>query len=63
MSYLLDADWIINALAGRRRAAAIIDQLALQRIAVSWITVGEVYEGGFGSSDPQDALTRIRAFL
>lgn len=63
MAYLLDADWVINALAGRRQAAAILNQLAPEGIAISWITAGEVYEGVFNAPDPQHRLATVRQFL
>jgi predicted nucleic acid-binding protein len=47
MPYLLDADWAINALAGRPAVVAALRQLAPDGIAITWITVGEIYEGAF----------------
>lgn len=32
-------------------------------LLVSWITVGEVYEGAFGYPNPHDHLTTFREFL
>jgi predicted nucleic acid-binding protein len=63
MPYLLDADWVINALAGRQRAVDTLRQLAPEGIAISWVTVGEVYEGAFGFPDPAARLTSFRRFL
>jgi tRNA(fMet)-specific endonuclease VapC len=45
MTYLLDADWIISYLNGRRQAVELIEQLADDELAVSIIVVGEIYEG------------------
>lgn len=63
MAYILDAAWVINALAGRRRADAILSQLAPEGITISYITVGEVYEGAFSFPDPEHHLTTFRQFL
>jgi predicted nucleic acid-binding protein len=52
MPYLLDADWAIQALAGRTDAVATIRRLAPARIAISVVTVGEIYEGAFNSPNP-----------
>lgn len=63
MPYLLDADWIINALAGRAREIAILSQLAPGGVAITWITIGEVYEGAFSSPTPDRHLYAFRRFL
>ena len=63
MAYLLDADFIIQALAGRPEARETLHRLAPEGVATAWVTVGEVYEGAFRSSDPQLHLEAFRDFL
>ena len=63
MSYILDADWVIQALAGRPTATNGLRRLLPERITIRWVTVGEVYEGGFNSPNPQAHLDRFRRFL
>lgn len=63
MPYLLDADFIIQALAGRSDVPATLAHLASEGIAISWVTVGEVYEGAFQSPDPKRHLDAFREFL
>jgi predicted nucleic acid-binding protein len=63
MPYLLDADWVINALSGRSEAAAILDRLAPDHLAVSVLTVGEVFEVAFNSPNPAAHLENFRRFL
>ncbi len=63
MLYLLDADWAIQALAGKTVAVHTLTELAPAGIAMSWITVGEIYEGAFGFPDPQPYLTTFREFI
>jgi hypothetical protein len=42
MPYLLDTDWIINALARRRDADTILRELIPEGIAISIITRGDL---------------------
>jgi tRNA(fMet)-specific endonuclease VapC len=63
MSYLLDADWTIQALAGRVPAVSELDRLAGAAIAICWVTAAEVYEGAFKSANPQAHLRQMRQFL
>ena len=63
MSYILDADWVIQALAGGPTATNGLRRLLPERITISWVTVGEVYEGTFNSPNPQAHLDRFRRFL
>ena len=63
MPYILDADWVIEALAGRAQAVDTLNRLSPEPIAISIVTVGEVYEGAFNSSNPQVHLDRFHEFL
>lgn len=63
MLYLLDTDWIIDALADRRNAPALIKELSPDGISISIVTVGEVYEGAFGSALSERHLSSLRLFL
>ena len=63
MPYLIDTDWIIQALAGRDRAVNTLRRLAPQRLAVSLITLAEVYEVAFNSPNPAAHLASFRQFL
>ena len=63
MPYLLDADWIIDGIAKRRNVHTILEQLIPEGIAVSIITLGEVYERSFRSSNPEAYLKKLRDFL
>ncbi|MBA2276719.1 MAG: type II toxin-antitoxin system VapC family toxin [Chloroflexia bacterium] len=61
--YLLDTDWIIQALGAREPAAQTLRQLAGSRIHISIVTLGEIYERAFVFANPQAHLTSFRAFL
>jgi tRNA(fMet)-specific endonuclease VapC len=63
MRYLLDADWVIDALADRRNAASRIKELSSDGIGISIVTLGEVYEGAFGFAVPEQQLLSLRRFL
>jgi tRNA(fMet)-specific endonuclease VapC len=63
MAYLLDTDWAVHAIAGQRGALATLNQLAGGRIYFSYISVAELFEGAFNSSNPQARLVTFRHFL
>lgn len=61
--YLLDTDWIIQALNNRQPAARTLQQLEGSPIFVSYVSAGEVYERAFETDDPQAHLITFRQFL
>lgn len=61
--YLLDTDWLIQALAGREPAALTLQRLTRSRVYVSYVTVGEIYERAFASANPHAHLVGFRYFL
>jgi predicted nucleic acid-binding protein len=63
MGYILDADWVINALAGKQRADTLLQKLAPTGITISWITVGEIYDTAFAYANPDAHLAAFRQFL
>ena len=63
MPYLLDADWAIQALGNRSPAVDVLRRIGPADLAISWATVGEIYEGAFGFPDPPRHLAIFRAFL
>lgn len=60
---LLDTDWVIQALANRQPARGTLERLAGSHIYVSYITLGEIYERAFTSTNPQAHLVSFRDFL
>lgn len=63
MKYLVDSDWAIHVLRGSRSVA---DRLALRApdgIAISEISVAELYHGVFRSSEPANAEVVLLEFL
>ena len=63
MRYLVDSDWLIDAIAGRPAAVVPLAQWSADGLAVSIIAVAEVYEGAFSAADPAATLAIFRAFL
>ncbi len=63
MSYLVDSDWLIDAVIGRAPALQLIGGLATSGPAISTISVAEVCEGAFGATEPTEALGRAQRFL
>ena len=63
MKYLVDADWLIDAAAGRSTAVRTLDRLSGDGLAVSLVAVAEVYEGAFRTPQPEATLAEFREFL
>ena len=63
MDYLLDTNWIIHVLAGQKETATYHKNLNLGRVAVSYITLGEIYEVAFNYANPHAHLVSFRQFL
>lgn len=45
MSYLVDADWIIDGLRGRPEALNVLEERRDEGLGVSIVTLGELYKG------------------
>ena len=52
MKYLVDSDWVIDHLNGVQRVVSRLAELAEEGVGLSVISLAEVYEGVFYSSDP-----------
>jgi len=63
VSYLVDSDWIVDALAGVDSALKVLEELSEEGLAVSIISVGEILEGAYGFPDPDSHRLRFRQFL
>jgi tRNA(fMet)-specific endonuclease VapC len=63
MRYILDTDWIINLLAGKKDAEERIQQFDPEEIVISLITVAEIYESAFNFSNPEAHIQKFRSFL
>ncbi len=63
MRYLVDSDWLVDALIGIPAAVSVLERLSDQALGVSIVSYGELFEGACGSPNPQEHLARFRAFL
>ena len=45
MKYLIDTDWVINHLKGENRVVRKLEELAPEGVAMSVISLAEIYEG------------------
>src|SRR5437870_1253483 len=63
MAFIIDADWAIQVLGGRVEERRILQTLVHQKVAISVITMGEIYEGAFKTPNPTayvDGFQRFR---
>lgn len=63
MGYLLDTDFILNSILGKNYSPTAIQNLRQQRLAVSIITLAELYEGAYHHVDPEELIVDIRTDL
>lgn len=61
--YLIDTDWIIDALHGKTDAVRTLVRLAPDGLSVSIISYEELYEGAFYARDAAGAISGLKAFL
>jgi tRNA(fMet)-specific endonuclease VapC len=63
MTLLLDSDWVMDWLTGTARARAMLHSLRRERLAISAMTYGEIYEGIYFGRDPVQAEQVFLNFL
>ena len=63
MRYLVDSDWVIHYLNGTDRFRSRLDGLAAEGVAISVVTLGEVYDGIYRSPDPESEELDFFRFL
>src|SRR5436853_7502839 len=63
MKYLVDSDVVADYLGAKPHAIDLLSALTKEEIAVSLVTVGEIYEGIYYGRDPQKAEVIFRQFL
>lgn len=62
-AYLVDTDWIIDHLCGIAPVTEKLRELEPQGLAVSVISVAELFEGAHHSRDPVRSLAALQQFL
>jgi tRNA(fMet)-specific endonuclease VapC len=63
MPYLIDTDWLIDALEDRGAARDVLEALYDQGLAVSLVSLGELYLGLVEEPDEAQELARLRRFV
>jgi|SRR5919106_3644058 predicted nucleic acid-binding protein len=64
MSYLVDSDWIIDALTGIPSAIAALEQhVHEEALAVSILSFGEIFDGAYDFPKPDQHIASYRRFL
>ena len=63
MSYLIDTDLIIDGLHNHSPALALLERLASSGVAVSILSLGELYEGAYLFPNPESHLAGMHQFL
>ena len=63
MRYLLDTDWVIHYLNGRDDIVRRLDALQREGLGVSVISLAELYEGIYSSTDPDGNEQDLHDFL
>ena len=61
--YLIDTDWVIDHLNQIERVVNRLKQLRPEGLALSIISLAELYEGVFYSRDPAESQAVLEAFL
>ena len=61
--YLLDTDWVIHYLHGRHDIVERVHGLSEQGIALSTVSLAELYEGVSFSSDPSGNESALQDFF
>jgi tRNA(fMet)-specific endonuclease VapC len=62
-SYLLDTNFCIHFIRGRAWARSALAKVQVMDVAISAVTVGELYEGAHRSDHPTNEIAKAEAFL
>lgn len=63
ISYLVDTDWIIDFLKGKKEVVQRMNSLADNGLAISIISLAELYEGIYASDNPEKQMEGLNSFL
>jgi len=63
LSYLIDTDWIIDHFNKIERITRKLEELAPEGLAVSIISLAELYEGIYYSRDPVRSERKLKEFF
>lgn len=63
VKYLIDTDWVIDHLNQVDRVVSKLKELRPQGLALSVVSLAELYEGVYYSRDPDKSRAALEAFL
>ena len=63
MTYLIDTDWVIDHLNHIERVTRRLEERAPEGLALSIISLAELYEGVYFSRDPFESEAALQRFL
>ena len=63
MTYLIDTDWVIDHLNHIERVTRRLEERAPEGLALSSISLAELYEGVYYANDPVESDTALQRFL
>lgn len=63
MPYLVNTDWIIHSFRGRSDISAKLDELSIEGLNVSIVSLAELYEGIYFATDPANAQAILDRFM
>ena len=61
--YLVDTDWAIDYLTGQPRTMRLLQAIPRERLSISAVSLGEIYDGIVGGRDPEKALAVLAKFI
>lgn len=59
MNYLVDKDWLIDTLRGIPTAATVLETESIHGLSVSFITLGEIYDGIYQRSNVEKRMSEL----
>jgi tRNA(fMet)-specific endonuclease VapC len=61
--YLVDTDWIIHSFRGRSDVDAKLEELSVEGLNVSIVSLAELHEGIYSATDPANAQAILDRFM
>ncbi len=63
MPFLVDTDWIVHSRRGRADIKAKLADLSSEGLAISVVSLAELYEGIYHSTEPDNAQSTLDRFV
>lgn len=63
MRYLIDTDWIIEHLRGNKEITNFLEKKFEEGLAISAVSLAELYDGVYGSKEPEKHEAALRDFV